>query len=33
VLVAPAVSDEVSMDPNVIDLQHWRDFNDAPAQP
>ena len=21
------------MDPNVIDLQRWRDFNDAPAQP
>ena len=33
VLVAPAVSDEPPMDPNVIDLQRWRDFNDAPAQP
>jgi hypothetical protein len=21
------------MDPNVIDLQRWRDFNDAPGQP
>jgi hypothetical protein len=20
------------MDPNVIDLQRWRDFNDAPVQ-
>ncbi len=32
-LGAPAVSDEVRMDPNIIDLQRWRDFNDAPPQP
>ena len=26
------MSDEVPMDRNVIDLERWRDFNDAPPQ-